>query len=149
MAERQLIVFKLDQEEYGVDIMNVQEIGSYEKPTKVPNAPDFVEGIINLRGTIIPIVSLRKRFRLPEGKITELTRLVVINIGSKQIGFVVDDASEVLTMYDENIEAPPAIIVGQDKKYIAGVGKAGNRILIILDLNKLFTEEEHEELQGI
>lgn len=149
MAERQLVVFKLDKEEYGVEIMQVQEISPYQNTTKVPNVPDFVDGIINLRDEIIPIVNLKKRFNMPETEITELTRLIVVNNGSRRIGFVVDDASEVLTIPEEDIEDAPPMIAGADRRYIKGIGKIGNRILIVLDLHMLFTEEEEGQLDNM
>lgn len=149
MAEHQLVVFKLNQEEYGVEIMQVQEISPYQKPTKVPNAPTFVDGIINLRGEVIPIVNLKCRFKIAETEISEQTRLIVINNGSKRIGFIVDDASEVVTMEEENIEDVPPMIAGEDRRYIKGIGKIGNRILIILDLHKLFTGEEECQLENM
>lgn len=149
MAESQLVVFKLDKEEYGVEIMQVQEISPYQKPTKVPNAPSFVDGIINLRGEVIPIVSLKRRFNIPESEITEMTRMIVVNNGNRRTGFVVDDASEVLTIPEEDIEEAPPMIVGADRRYIKGVGKIDSRILIVLDLHKLFTEEEEGQLEVI
>jgi purine-binding chemotaxis protein CheW len=149
MAELQLVVFKLDKEEYGVDIMQVQEISPYQKLTKVPNSPDFVDGIVNLRGDVIPVVSLKKKFRLIESEVTELTRLIVINNGNRRTGFVVDDASEVITISDKDIEEAPPMIVGADRKYIQGVGKLDKRILIILNLHKLLTEEEEIQLSDI
>jgi len=149
MAELQLVVFKLDKEEYGVDIMQVQEISPYQKLTKVPNSPAFVDGIVNLRGDVIPVVSLKKKFHLAETEITDLTRLIVINNGERRTGFIVDDASEVITISDQDVEEAPPMIVGTDKKYIQGVGKIDKRILIILNLHKLLTEEEQNQLSGI
>lgn len=149
MAELQLVVFKLDKEEYGVDIMQVQEISPYQKLTKVPNSPAFVDGIVNLRGDVIPVVSLKKKFNLAETEVTELTRLIVINNGTRRTGFVVDDASEVITITDNNIEEAPLMVVGNDRKYIQGVGKIDKRILIILNLHKLLTEEEENQLMDI
>lgn len=149
MAETQLVVFKLGNEEYGVNIMNVQEIGPYEAPVKVPNVPDFVEGVMNLRGSVIPVISLKKRFNISGGGITENTRNVVINFGSKQVAFIVDDASEVLTIDDQDIEDTPAIIAGADRKYITGIGKQGSRLLIILDLTYLLNEQEHMQLEAM
>lgn len=149
MAELQLVVFKLDKEEYGVNIMQVQEISPYQKLTKVPNSPAFVDGIVNLRGDVIPVVSLKKKFNLTETEVTELTRLIVINNGDRRTGFVVDDASEVITISDKDVEEAPAMIVGADRKYIQGVGKIDKRILIILDLHKLLTEEEENQLKDI
>jgi len=149
MAELQLVVFKLDKEEYGVDIMQVQEISPYQKLTKVPNSPAFVDGIVNLRGDVIPVVSLKKKFNLIETEVTELTRLIVINNGNRRTGFVVDDASEVITISDKDIEEAPPMIVGADRKYIQGVGKVDKRILIVLNLHKLLTEEEENQLSDI
>ena len=149
MAELQLVVFKLDDEDYGVDIMQVQEISPYEKLTKVPNSPEFVDGIVNLRGDVMPVVSLKKKFKLAETDITELTRLIVINKGNRKTGFVVDDASEVITISDKDVEEAPPMIVGPDRNYIQGIGKLDKRILVILNLHKLLTEEEENQLIDI
>jgi purine-binding chemotaxis protein CheW len=149
MEDLQLVVFKLENEEYGVDIMQVQEISPYQQPTKVPNSPSFVEGIVNLRGDITPVVSLKKKFNLAESEVTEMTRLIIINNGNRRTGFVVDDASEVISISDKNIEEAPPMIVGADRKYIQGVGKIDQRILIILNLHELLTAEEENQLEGI
>lgn len=146
MAEVQLVVFNLCNEEYGVDIMQVKEIVNYMVPVKVPNAPEFIEGIINLRSEIIPIINLKKRFNIEGQEIEENKRIIVMNINEKKVGFVVDDASEVISIENESIEPAPDIVIGVDRKYITGIGKSGERILIILELDKLFSEEEHEEL---
>ena len=149
MAETQFVVFKLGKEEYGVDIMQVKEIVSYKEPVKVPNTPNFIEGIINLRSEIKPIVNLKKRFNINGESIDEETRIIVMNIDSKQVGFIVDDASEVITISDDNIEAAPDIIAGIDRRYITGIGKVNDRILILLDLDKLFSTNEIESLEAI
>lgn len=149
LAETQFVVFKLGKEEYGVDIMQVKEIVSYKEPVKVPNTPNFIEGIINLRSEIKPIVNLKKRFNINGESIDEETRIIVMNIDSKQVGFIVDDASEVITISDDNIEAAPDIIAGIDRRYITGIGKVNDRILILLDLDKLFSTNEIESLEAI
>ena len=149
MEELQLVVFKLENEEYGVDIMQVQEISPYQQPTKIPNSPSFVEGIVNLRGDITPVVSLKKKFNLAETEVTEMTRLIIINNGSRKTGFVVDDASEVISISENNIEEAPSMIVGADRKYIQGIGKIDQRILVILNLHELLTEEEEDQLEDI
>lgn len=149
MAELQFVVFKLGNEEYGVNIMQVKEIVSYKEPVKVPNTPKFIEGIINLRSQIIPIVNLKKRFNIPGEAVCEETRIIVMNIDSKQVGFIVDDASEVRTISEEDIENAPDIIAGIERKYITGIGKIGERILILLDLDKLFDEQEKESLEAV
>lgn len=149
MSEIQFIIFKLGQEEYGVNIVQVQEIGDYAEPVHVPNTPDFVEGVMNLRGEIIPIVNLKKKFNLPVEELTENARTMVINVGSKRIGFTVDDASEVLALDESSIDPAPEIIVGNDKKYIVGIGKLKDRILIMLDLNALFSNDEKQQIEAL
>lgn len=146
MAELQFVIFKLGKEEYGVNIMQVQEIGPYEEPVKVPNAPAFVEGVMNLRGSVIPVISLKKRFNIPGEELTENTRTIVVNFGDKQIAFIVDDASEVLTLDENNIQEAPSIVAGAERKYITGIGKQGDRLLIILDLSFLLNEQEQIQL---
>ncbi len=149
MAEVQLVIFTLGKEEYAVEIMRVKEIVPYKEPVKIPNTPRFIEGVINLRGEIIPIISLKKRFNLVDDLINEQTRVIVVNVEGKQVGFIVDDASEVLTMHDDQIDIAPEIITGIDRNYIAGIGKLEDRILILLDLNKIFTDKENEDLKKI
>ena len=156
MAELQFVVFKLGKEEYGVNIMQVQEIGHYSEPVKVPNTPEFVEGIMNLRDNVIPVISLRKRFNIPEENLNgperdsnENRRTIIINLGDRQIAFIVDDASEVLTLDEASIQETPDIIAGVDRKYISGIGKKGDRLLIMLDLNFLFDEQEQAQLATI
>ncbi|NLM44583.1 MAG: chemotaxis protein CheW [Clostridiales bacterium] len=149
MAELQFVVFKLGKEEYGVNIMQVKEIVTYKEPTRVPNTPDFIEGIINLRGQIIPIVSLKKRFKISGESINDETRIIVMNVDSKQVGFIVDAASEVKTISEDDIENAPDIVAGIERKYITGIGKMGEKILILLDLDKLFSKEEKESLEAV
>jgi purine-binding chemotaxis protein CheW len=149
MAELQFVVFKLGREEYGVNIMQVQEIGPYQEPVKVPNTPDFVEGVMNLRGSVIPVLSLKKRFNIAGQELTENTRSIVINFGDKQIAFIVDDASEVLTLDTADIQETPEIIAGVERKYITGIGKKGDRLLIILDLSFLLDESEKNQIANM
>jgi len=149
MAELQFVVFKLGREEYGVNIMQVQEIGPYQEPVKVPNTPDFVEGVMNLRGSVIPVLSLKKRFNIAGQELTENTRSIVINFGDKQIAFIVDDASEVLTLDAADIQETPEIIAGVERKYITGIGKKGDRLLIILDLSFLLDEREKVQIANM
>ncbi len=147
MAEKQYVIFKLCGEEYGVEISNVQEITEYTQATKVPNVPDFIEGIINLRGNITPIISLKKRFNLEENEMSENNRIIIINLKDKHIGFIVDDASQVITMDEKQIENPPDILTGIDRQYITGIGKVEEKIIIMLDLEKILTEEEKQEIK--
>ena len=149
MAEIQFVIFKLGKEEYGVNIMQVQEIGPYSEPVKVPNTPEFIEGVMNLRDNVIPVISLKKRFNISGQDLNENTRTIVINFGDRQIAFIVDDASEVLTLDEADIQETPEIIAGIDRKYITGIGKKGDRLLIMLDLSFLLNEQEQVQLAAI
>jgi len=140
----QLVSFSLGNEEFAVDILKVQEINRMIEITKVPKSPDFVEGVINLRGKVIPIVDLRKRFGLNPKENDKQTRIIVVDINGKVIGLVVDSVSEVLRLPSETIEPPPPMVAGVDAQYISGVGKLDNRLLILLDLNKILSTEEKE-----
>ena len=149
MAEKQYVIFRLGKEEYGVEIVNVKEICEYKESVKVPNTPGFVNGIINLRGDITPIINLKKRFHLAEGDINSDTRIIVININNRQVGFIVDEASQVIRISEEDIEPAPDLVAGVEKKYIIGVGKLADRIILLLDLEYILTEDEKEKIHNI
>ncbi|KXZ40191.1 purine-binding chemotaxis protein CheW [Alkalithermobacter thermoalcaliphilus JW-YL-7 = DSM 7308] len=148
MAEKKYVIFKLNKEEYGVDIMTVKEVSEFKEATKVPNTPSFVEGIINIRGDVTPIINLKKRFNLKENE-NEASRIIVVNIKDKLVGFLVDDASQVVSIDENSIDPPPEIVSGVDKKYIQGIGKLGDKMIIILDLEKVLSEEEKEVLMSV
>ncbi|QEK11926.1 purine-binding chemotaxis protein CheW [Crassaminicella thermophila] len=149
MAEKQYVIFRLANESYGVDIMNVKEICEFKESVKVPNTPKFVDGIINLRGDITPIIDLKKRFNLKDTGINSDTRIIVINIKDRQVGFIVDEASQVLRIREEDIESAPELIAGVDKKYITGVGKLEDQIVLLLDLEYILSDNEKEKIQQI
>ena len=143
----QLVTFRIGEEEFGVDILRVQEIIRIMEITRVPKAPDFVEGVINLRGKVIPIIDLRKRFGLEVKEHDKHTRIIVIEMNNMIVGFVVDAVSEVLRIPADTVEPPPpAVMGGIDSEYISGVGKLEDRLLILLDLDKLLSQEEQAEL---
>ncbi|QEK10947.1 purine-binding chemotaxis protein CheW [Crassaminicella thermophila] len=146
MAEKQYVIFKLGREEYGIDIMNVREITEFKETTKIPNAPNFIEGVINLRGNVIPVINLKKRFKLDETNIANNSRIIIVTMDAKQIGFIVDDASQVMTLNEDEIENPPEIITGIDRKYIVGIGKMDEKIIILLDLVAVFSDEEKNQI---
>lgn len=147
MAEKQYVVFKLGKEDYGIDIMNVKEIGPYQESVKLPNAPSFIEGIINFRDRVIPIINLKKRFNLIDEGVTNDTRIIIINLGERQVGFVVDEASQTVRLDDKNIDPAPDIISKIERRYITGVGKLDEkRLLILIDLEKVLSDEEKEEI---
>ena len=143
----QVVSFKLGPEEYGVDIAQVQEINRMVAVTNVPRAPVFMEGVINLRGQLIPIIDLRTRFGMPRAEHTKNTRIVVTEIGTKRVGMVVDSVSEVLRLPLDAIEPAPDMITGVDTEYIRGVGKVDDRLIILLDLAKIVTGSEKRELE--
>jgi purine-binding chemotaxis protein CheW len=145
----QLVTFSIGGEEFGVEILTVHEIIRSMEITKVPNAPHFVEGVINLRGKVIPIVDLRRRFSLESRKHDKDTRIIVIEIKNMIIGFVVDSVSEVLRIPSSTVEPPPPVVAGIESEYISGVGKLEDKLLILLDLDKLLSGHEQEMLGEI
>ncbi len=145
----QLVSFKVGNEEFGVDILQVQEINRLVEITHVPNAPDFVEGVMNLRGKIVPVVNLRKRLGLGKKEHDKDTRIVVVEIDGKTIGFIVDSVSEVLRVPKSVVEPPPELISGIDSEYIVGIAKLESRLLILLDLKKVLKVEERETLKEV
>ena len=146
MAERKYVVFKLGEEEYAVDIMKVKEVTEYKETVKLPQTPVFVQGIINLRGDITPIINLKKRFDLHENEKQASNRVIVMNLKDKLVGFMVDEASQVITMDDSEIESAPNFASNIDKHFIEGIGKLGDRMIIMLDLLKVLDENEKKEL---
>lgn len=146
MSEKQFVIFKLGDQKYCVDIMNIGGITEYKGATKVPEAPYFVEGVINLRGSIIPIINLKKRFSIAESKAAEDCRVVLFNLDGTEIGFLVDEANQVIKIDSEDIDPTPDILKGEDKAYIDGVGKVGNEIVIVLDLAKVLNEGERNQV---
>lgn len=142
----QLVTFSIGEEEFGVDILKVQEIIRTMEITKVPRAEVFVEGVINLRGKVIPILDLRRRFKLPSKPHDKHTRIIVIEMNDMIVGFVVDSVSQVLRIPSNTVEPPPPVVAGVDSEYISGVGKLHDRLLILLDLNKLLSSDDLEAL---
>ncbi len=145
----QLVTFRLGNEEYSVDILSVQEIIRHMDLTRVPKAPEFVDGVINLRGKVIPVLDLRKRFGLDACGKTNETRIIVVEINGKTVGFKVDEVSEVLRLPADTVEDAPEILTGVDSGYIKGVGKMEGRLIILLDVSKILTTSEKEGLGGI
>ena len=143
----QLVTFMIGNEEYGVDILFVHEINRTIQITRVPNTPSFVDGVVNLRGKIIPIVNLRKKLGLDKKRIDNDTRIIVIEMGGTIIGFVVDKVKEVLRVPSGLFENPPDITNGANSEYIKAVGKLDDRLLLMIDLEKVFTNNEAIELK--
>jgi purine-binding chemotaxis protein CheW len=129
--------FTLGREEYGIDILKVQEIRSYEKPTTIANAPAFIKGVVNLRGIIVPIVDMRIKFNLDEAAYNELTVVIVLNVAGRVVGMVVDGVSDVVRLAAEQIRPAPDFSSSFDMKYITGLGTVDERMLILVDIEKL------------
>lgn len=139
----QLVSFNLDQEEYGVDVLKVREIIRMPTVTRVPNTPHYVEGVINLRGKVIPIISMRKKFSLIEAENDKQTRIMVMDVDGELMGFIVDAVSEVIRISGSEIQPSPAVVAsGIDQECIAGVINQAERLLVLLDLEKMFSLDE-------
>ena len=143
-VERQLLVFDLAGEVYGVNIETVREIIRMREVTYVPDAPDFVEGVINLRGRVIPVVDLRKRFSLAVTDATAESRVVVVDIGGQDIGVIVDAVTEVLRIAEDSVEPASSLVTTEDSYYIEGIAKVGDRLLILLDIDRALADEAAE-----
>lgn len=149
MACKQYAIFNLLTGEYGIDIMNVREITEYELVTKIPNSPEFIEGVINIRGEIIPVVNLKEKLHLVETEIKECSNIIVVSFGENQVGFIVDNASKVLSISEQDINIAPEIIKGSNGKFIVGMAKVEKKIIVIMDLLEVFSLEEITTLKQL
>ena len=136
---QEYLTFTLGHEEYGVDILKVQEIRGYEKPTAIANAPAFIKGVVNLRGTIVPIVDLRIKFKLGEVKYDQFTVVIILNIAGRVVGVVVDGVSDVVGLTAEQMRPAPDFSSSFDTQYITGLGTVDERMLILVDIEKLMS----------
>lgn len=146
----QMVGFTVGSEEFCVDILKVQEIIRMVKVTHTPNAPEYVEGIINLRGRVIPVIDFRRRMHFPEsGEIDEHTRrIVVVSFGTTLVGLIVDKVSQVMKISPEQITQTPEVIKGYDSECLMGVGRVGEQLIVLLDLDKMFKQEEDERMMS-
>lgn len=142
----QIVSFRLANEEYGVDIMRAQEIIVPGQITRMPEVPDFIVGLINLRGHVIPIVDLRKRFGLEVKENDEHTRIIVVNVANKTVGMVVDAVTEVLRIGADQIEPPPSSTAGIDHDYIRGLVKLEDRLLILLNIEQILSRQQQDQI---
>ncbi|HEY9165606.1 MAG TPA: chemotaxis protein CheW [Candidatus Kryptonia bacterium] len=145
----QLVSFVVEHEEFGVDILKVQEIIRTVDITRVPKAPAFVEGVINLRGKIVPVIDLRKRFGIDAKEKDNETRIIVVELTDKVVGFLVDKVKEVIRVEKSIIEPPPELTTSVSANYITGVAKLQDRLLILLDLDKVLSSDEQEHLSEV
>lgn len=139
----QLVTFNLDQEEYGVDVLKVREIIRMPVVTRVPNTPHYVEGVINLRGKVVPIICMRKKFSLTEAETDKQTRIMVMDMEGDLMGFIVDAVSEVIRISGSEIQPSPTMVAGGiDQECISGVINQADRLLVLLNLESMFTRDE-------
>lgn len=149
ISEEQVVVFQLLDQVYGVDIALVHEIIRMEVITKIPRTPDFIEGIINLRGKIVPVIDLRKRFGLEKAEKTATSRIIVVEVNGNMIGMVVDAVLEVLRIPKNKIEPPPPMVHGIEAVYLRGIALWGDRLIILFDLGKVLYDREKEQLEPV
>lgn len=145
-TEIQVACFTLDENIYAVDIMRIREIIKPQKLTSLPKAPSYVEGVINLRGSVIPIINLRKRFDLPVREVDNDVRLLIVRVAKQLLGFVVDNVTEVITLPAKDIKPPPQIAGGIGAQYLLGVCLAQESLIILLNIDTIFTDREATEL---
>jgi len=146
--QEQMVTFKLGEEEFGLDIMMVQEIIKLPPITFVPKSPVYVEGVMNLRGNVLPVINLKRKFGIADSAVSGEARIIVLKIEVKTVGIVVDRVTEVLRLREEQIEPPPPVTVGIDSGYIRGVGKVNERLVIILQAEKIMEKQYIERKAG-
>ena len=146
-AGNEYLAFKLGQEEYGIDILKVQEIRGYESVTRIANAPEFIKGVINLRGIIVPIVDMRIKFNLGEPRYDQFTVVIILCIGGRVVGMVVDSVSDVTTLQPEQVRPAPEMGTALNTDYLIGLGTLEERMLILLDIERLMSSPEMGLLQ--
>ena len=142
VGAREYLTFRLDQEVYGIDILKVQEIRGYEQPTRIANAPAFIKGVVNLRGTIVPIVDMRLKFNCARADYNSFTVVIILNLRDRVVGIVVDSVSDVMELSAENIRSAPDVESAIDNGCILGLGSVGERMLILLDIEKLMSNAD-------
>ncbi|MCC5883207.1 MAG: chemotaxis protein CheW [Halomonas sp.] len=146
---REFLVFSLGEEEYAIDILKVQEIRGYENVTRIANAPDFIKGVTNLRGVIVPIVDLRIKFHLDKVEYGGQTVVIVVNVEDRVVGIVVDGVSDVMTLSPEQIKPAPEFGVTLSSDFLSGLGSLDDRMLVIVDIDKLLTSDEMELVESV
>jgi len=141
---RELLTFTLGREEYGIDILKVQEIRGYEAVTTIANAPEFIKGVINLRGIIVPIVDMRIKFNLGNVSYDDTTVVIILNVSGRVVGMVVDGVSDVITLKADQVKPAPEFGAGLDTRYLQGLGTVDERMIILVDIEKLMSSREME-----
>jgi purine-binding chemotaxis protein CheW len=141
-ARLEVVTFKLGEEEYGIDIQKVQELRGYDAVTRIANAPDYIKGVVNLRGIIVPIIDMRIKFKLGDPTYDQFTVVIVLNIGGRVVGMVVDSVSDVITLTAEQIKPAPEMGSVLDADYLIGLGTLDGRMLILVDIDRLMSSDD-------
>jgi purine-binding chemotaxis protein CheW len=145
----EVVSFTLGDEEYGIDIQKVQELRGYDAVTRIANTPDYIKGVVNLRGTIVPIIDMRIKLALGNPTYDQLTVVLVLNIADRIVGMVVDSVSDVITLTAEQIKPPPAMGSAIDTDYLIGLGTLDDRMLILVDIERLMTSDELVQIERL
>ena len=148
-ADNEFLIFTLGKEEYGVDILRVQEIRGYDAVTAIANTPNFIKGVINLRGIIVPIVDMRIKFNLGTVEYNQFTVVIILNLASRVVGMVVDGVSDVITLVPEQIKAAPEFSTSLDTRYIKGLGAVDQRMIILMDIEKLMSSRDMDLIDSV
>jgi purine-binding chemotaxis protein CheW len=138
----EFLAFTLGQEEYGIDIQKVQELRSYDTVTRIANAPEHIKGVVNLRGTIVPVIDMRLKFNLGTPTYDQFTVVIIVNMAGRVMGMVVDSVSDVITLTPEQVKPAPRMRAVLDTEYLIGLGTLDQRMLILVDLEKLMTSDD-------
>lgn len=147
-GSQELLTFTLGGEEYGIDILKVQEIRGYDAVTAIANTPDFIKGVINLRGIIVPIVDMRIKFRLGNAEYDQFTVVIILNVANRVVGMVVDGVSDVITLTPEQIRPAPEFGSAIDTQYVMGLGTVDERMLILVDIEKLMSSQDMQLVEA-
>jgi purine-binding chemotaxis protein CheW len=142
MASKQLVIFKVNGEDFGIDINQVNIIEKPPEIFKVPNTPEYIEGLINLRGKVHTVFNLRKRFNLPAQEFDDNTKIIIVNANSTMVGLIVDEVDEIVIFDESNIENTPQIIANQKRRFLSGIAKKGDKIVLILDIENILSLDE-------
>lgn len=148
-VNREILVFTLGREEYGIDILKVQEIRGYDAVTTLANMPAFIKGVINLRGAIVPIIDMRLKFKLGQAEYNQFTVVIILNIGKRVVGIVVDGVSDVLTLNPDQIRPAPEFGNTLNTEYLSGLGAIDERMIILMDIEKLMTSPELQLVENV
>jgi purine-binding chemotaxis protein CheW len=147
--EQQLVIFEMGEEHFGVDIATVESIIKMQSLTRVPHSPSFVEGVTNLRGVVVPVIDLRRRFGMTEVKHTRETRIVITNLDGVKVGMVVDSVSEVLTVSSDIIDPTPPMVSSVEAEFVSGIARFEDHLVVLLDLEKVLTLKEQSALRAL